>query len=169
MKGIYQLKPKRQSLSESIQAAISAYLYEVYRADNGLLGELDRWTQRQITDENMAKLALVLESDDPAEACYRDLIREIDTEAESGIYLVSRDATAEHLVTVATDAGVSGDLARHIEHIAPILFPDEAERSRNDMDLVWIAIRRLSRPGARRCDRLGNHPASFDGQRRHPP
>ena len=141
MKTIYRLNAKRQSLSEAIQARISAYLYEAYAVNDGLLGDLDRWTQRRITDENMAKLALVLESDDPAEACYRDLVREIDTEAESGIYLVNADAGANHLRTVAADPGVSADLYKHIAHIAPILLPDEAERSNEDLDLVWIAIR----------------------------
>ena len=141
MNSIYRLNPKRQSLSEAIQARISAYLYEAYTVDDGLLGDLDRWTQRRITDENMAKLALVLESDDPAETCYRDLIREIDTEAESGIFLVEADAAEDHLKTVAADPGVSGDLHKHIAHIAPVVLPDEAARSNEDLDLVWIAIR----------------------------
>jgi hypothetical protein len=141
MSTIYRFNTRRQSLSEAIQARISAYLYEAYTIDEGLLGDLDRWTQRRITDENMAKLALVLESEDPAEACYRDLIREIDTEAESGIFLAGDDAKAEHLRVVATDPGVSGDLHNHITHVAPIVLPDEAERSNADLDLVWIAIR----------------------------
>ena len=141
MKNIYRLTPKTQSLSEAIQARISAYLYDVYTVDNGILGDLDRWTQRRITDENMAKLALVLGSDDPAEACYRDLIREIDTEAESGIFLAQADATQEHLRRVSADPGVSGELYKHIAHVAPVVLPDETDRSNEDLDLVWIAIR----------------------------
>lgn len=141
MNNIYRLNPKRKSLSETIQARIAAHLYDMYTVDDGLLGDLDRWTQRRITDENMAKLALVLEADDPAEACYRDLIREIDTEAESGIFLAGADAPEAHLRTVATDPGVSGDLHRHMSHVAPFVLPDEAERSNADLDLVWIAIR----------------------------
>ena len=98
---------KRYSLAEAIQASISSYLYDAYAADFGLLGDLDRWTQRRITDENMAKLALVLEAEDATEACYRDLIREIDIEAESGIYLVKPGAADEHLQRLLGDAGGS--------------------------------------------------------------
>ena len=75
------------TLADAAKAQVATYLYELYARDEGLLSNLDRWTQRQITEENMAKLALVFESDDPAEASYRDLIREISTEAENGIYL----------------------------------------------------------------------------------
>jgi len=129
------------TLADAIQARISAYLYEAYAADEGILGDLDRWTQRRITDENMAKLALVMSSEDPAETCYRDLIREIDTEAETGIYLVREDATTEHLRSLADDPGISGELYRHIDKIAPVVLADETRRSVDDLDLVWITIR----------------------------
>ena len=138
---ILDFRGKKQfTLSDAIQARISAYLYEVYASDNGLLGDLDRWTQRRITDENMAKLALVMASDDPAETCYRDLIREIDTEAETGIYLVRPDSKEAHLHELASDPGVSGELHRHIDTIAPVVLADEARRSIDDLDLVWITI-----------------------------
>lgn len=131
----------RFSVADAIQARISSYLYQVYANDDGLLGDLDRWTQRRITDENMAKLALVLESDDPSEACYRDLIREIDTEAETGIYLVGADADDRHLRQLADDPGISGELGLDMERIAPVVFSDETRRSVDDLDLVWITIR----------------------------
>ena len=101
----------RFSIADAARARIATYLYQVYASDDGLLGDLDRWTQRRITEENMAKLALVFESDDPAEACYRDLIREIDTEAETGIFLARHDAVARHLQRVVDEPGVSGELA----------------------------------------------------------
>jgi len=129
------------SLAEAIQARVSSYLYQVYAHADGLLGDLDRWSQRRITDENMAKLALVLRSDDPAETCYRDLLREIDTEAESGIFLVGAVAKELHLRLLASDPGVSGELDRHIGQVAPVIFADEARRSVDDLDLVWITIR----------------------------
>ncbi len=128
------------SLSDAIQARVSSYLYEVYANDDGLLGDLDRWTQRRITDENMAKLALVLDSDDPSETCYRDLIREIDTEAESGVYLVRPDSRADHLRKLVDDPGVSGRLHREMETIAPIVLADETRRSTDGLDLVWVTI-----------------------------
>ena len=105
-----------------------------------MLGDLNPWTQRIISGENMAKLALVFEADDPAEACYRDLIREIDTEAESGIYLARQRASFPHLVRVAEERGVSGRLYQEIDAIAASVFADEVAHSGNDLDLVWVTI-----------------------------
>jgi hypothetical protein len=130
----------RFSIADAARARIATYLYQVYASDDGLLGDLDRWTQRRITEENMAKLALVFESDDPAEACYRDLIREIDTEAETGIYLARHDAPSRHLQRVVDEPGVSGELHREISTIAPIMFADEAAHSAEDLDLVRVTI-----------------------------
>jgi hypothetical protein len=112
----------------------------VYASDSGLLGNLDRWTQRRITEENMVKLALVFQSGDPAEACYRDLIREIDTEAESGIYLARQGSPAPHLQRVIDDPAVSGGLYKDIDTIAPVVFADEVAHSTEDLDLVWVTI-----------------------------
>lgn len=130
----------RFSIADAARARIATYLYQVYASDDGLLGDLDRWTQRRITEENMAKLALVFESDDPAEACYRDLIREIDTEAETGIFLARHDAPSRHLQRVVDEPGVSGELHREIEAIAPVMFADEAAHSAEDLDLVWVTV-----------------------------
>lgn len=130
----------RHSLLDALRARIAEQLYHAYSKSDGLLGNLDRWTQQRITDENLAKVALVMNADDPAEACYRDLVREIDTEAETGIYLVRQSATSGHLQRVLEESGVSGQLHREIESIAPLVFPDETARSRLDLDLVWITI-----------------------------
>ena len=88
----------------------------------------------------MAKLELVFESDDPAEAGYRDLIREIDTEAQTGIFLVHKDTTARHLLRLYDEPGISGDLHDCIETVAPTLFPDEVRHSDQDLDLVRVTI-----------------------------
>ncbi len=128
------------SLLEAVRGRIAERLYSAYNDAESLLGSLDRWTQQRITDENLAKVALVLGADDPGEACYRDLVREIDTEAESGIYLARQSSTLEHLRALADESGVSGQLHRDMDTIAPLLFPDETERSRLDLDLVWITI-----------------------------
>jgi hypothetical protein len=130
----------RFSIADAARARVATYLYRVYASDDGLLGNLDRWTQRRITEENMAKLALVFESDDPAEACYGDLIRELDTEAETGIYLARQGSPAQHLRRVIDEPGVSGELYKEIDTIAPIVFPDETAHSANDLDLVWVTI-----------------------------
>ena len=130
----------RYSLPDAIRARVSAYLGQVYVEDEGLLGNLDRWTQRRITGENLAKLELVLKSDDPAEACYRDLIREIDTEAETGIYLVQSDSTRRHLHRLLDEPGVSGEMHAEVDAIASIVFADETEQSANDLNRVWLTI-----------------------------
>jgi hypothetical protein len=128
------------SLADAARAQVATYLYELYANDEGLLSALDRWTQQRITDENMAKLTLVFESDDPVENCYRDLIREISTEAETGIYLAKTDSPVRHLRRVVDEPGVSGQLFDHIEAIAKNMFPDELAHSTEDLDLVWITI-----------------------------
>jgi len=128
------------SIADAARARVATYLYQAYASDDGLLGNLDRWTQRRITEENMAKLALVFESDDPAEACYKDLIRELDTEAETGIYLARTDAAERHLRRVTDEPGVTGDLHGGIAAIAPIVFVDEVAHSTDNLDLVWITI-----------------------------
>ena len=133
-------KPTQFSLGDAARAQVATYLYELYANDKGLLSHLDRWTQRRITDENMAKLALVFESDDPVENCYRDLIREIDIEAENGIYLARPESSIRHLARIVDEPGVSGELADHIKVIAENMFPDELARSTEGLDLVWITI-----------------------------
>ncbi len=140
MKPSNTTKPTQFSLADAARAQVATYLYELYANDEGLLANLDRWTQRRITEENMAKLALVFESDDPVETCYRDLIREIDTEAENGIYLAKTDSSIRHLSRIVGEPGVSGELSDHIEVIAENIFPDELAHSSEDLDLVWITI-----------------------------
>lgn len=136
-------KPTKQaqvSLADATRAQVATFLYELYASEEGLLANLDRWTQRRITNENMAKLALVLESDDPVETCYRDLIREIDTEAESGIYLADDKSPIRHLSRIVDEPGVSGQLADHIDTIAENMFPEELSHSEEALDLVWLTI-----------------------------
>ena len=123
-----------------IRGKVAAYLYEQFTTEGGPLGRLDRWTQRRISEENLAKLALVLESDDPIEHCYQNLIREIDTEAETGIYLARLGAKTAELRRLAGESGISGKLYQVLPQIAPVLFPDELEHSSKNMDIVWVTI-----------------------------
>lgn len=134
------MKTTQFSLADTARTEVAAYLYELFSYDEGLLSNLDRWTQRRVSDESMAKLALVLESEDPVETCYRDLIREIDAEAENGIYLADAASPMEHLSRIVDDPGVSGELADQIDSIANTLFADEFSRSNDDLDLVWLTI-----------------------------
>jgi hypothetical protein len=126
--------------SEAIHADVSGFLYDAFSSEDGLLGDVDRWTQRRVTMENLAKVELVLAAEDPVEHCYQNLIREIDTEAETGIYLVRQDATDSTLRDLATESGVSGELYRDVAEIAPTLFADELRHSDDQLDIVWVTI-----------------------------
>jgi len=140
MRSANRKETRNYTLPEAIQATIAEHLYEVYSKSASLIGNLDRWTQQRITDENLAKVALVLKADDPAEACYRDLVREIDSEAEFGIFLAQQSSKAKYLQKVLGEPGVSGQLHEEMPAIAPTLFSEEAARSLDDLDLVWATI-----------------------------
>jgi hypothetical protein len=128
------------TIADAAEARVAEYLDEIFAGTASLLGDLNPWTQRLIRNEMMAKVSLVFEADDPAEACYRDLIREIDTEAESGIYLARPGSPSRHLARVSKDRGVSGQLHREIDVIAPSVFDDEVTHSDDDLDLVWVTV-----------------------------
>ncbi len=140
MKRIDRNVNNRFSLFDTMRARISSYLDGIFAEDEGMLGQLDRWTQRRITEENLAKLSLVLNSKDSAEACYKDLIREIDTEAETGIYLVHPNSPSPHLQRLADEAGVSGELRADLSVIAPIIFANVSSNPTDDLEQVWITI-----------------------------
>jgi len=132
MKSLNRTSTNRFSLADAIRSRVSTCLYQAYCEDDGLLNDLDRWTQQRVTDKNLTKLALVLDSDDPTEACYQDLIREIDAEAETGIYLVRSDSPLRHLRRLIDEPGVSGEMCLHIS---------ETTNSTDDLDQVWTSIR----------------------------
>jgi len=140
MLSLVRNKPNRYTLSEAIHADVSGFFYEAFSSEDGLLGNVDRWTQRKVTMENLAKIELVLEADDPVEHCYQNLIREIDTEAETGIYLVGKNPDSGSLQELADEPGISGELCREIPTIAPILFRDALAHSDDQLDLVWVTI-----------------------------
>jgi len=124
-----------------IRSDVANYLHDAFAAEDSELAWMDRWTERRVIDENMAKIGLVLEADDPVEYCYQNLIREIDTEAETGIYLAGMDSHSSELRELANDPGVSGELHAHMETIAPVVFADELAQSYLDFDIVWVTIR----------------------------
>ena len=131
---------RRFTIADAAKRRVAAYLDEVLEGTDSLLTDLNPWTQRLIRNESMAKVALVFEAEDPAEACYRDLIREIDAEAESGIYIARQGLSSRHLSRVVEERGVSGQLYPAIDFIAPVAFADEAAHSADDLDLVWVTI-----------------------------
>lgn len=123
-----------------IEDAVAAYLNDRFSSDDSPMARLDRWSQQRITVENLAKLALVLESADPTEHCYQNLIREIDTEAETGIFLATPAANAAQLRRLAGESGISGLLYQVLPKVAPVLFADELRHSNENLDLVWVSI-----------------------------
>ena len=132
---------KRFALSEATQAGVSRYLNDTFLADDGPLSNVDRWTQRRVTLENLAKIELALAADDPVEHCYQNLIREIDAEAQTGIFLVGKDNAGASLSFLANEAGVSGNLKDEVAYVAPTLFADALAHSNDQLDLVWVTIR----------------------------
>ena len=104
------------------------------------LSRLDRWAEKRILEENLAKAGLVVESEDCVEHAYQNLIREIDTEARNGIFLASPAAEAAQLRTLSGESGISGRLHEHLVTLAPLLFPDETEHSNAELDLVWASL-----------------------------
>lgn len=127
-------------IEEAIRSGVSKHLHEAFDQGHQGLANLDHWTRRRVFDENMAKVALVLEANDPAEHGYQNLIREIDIEAENGIYLVGSESQNAMLRRLADDPGISGQLHLEVPSIAQRIFVDELEHSNDDMDLVWVTI-----------------------------
>jgi len=123
-----------------IRSDVANYLHEAFTADDSAMAWMDRWTERRVIDENMAKIGLVLEADDPVEYCYQNLIREIDTEAETGIFLLGKESYSSELRELANDPGVSGELHDQMDVIARVIFKGGLAQSYLDFDIVWVTI-----------------------------
>lgn len=132
--------PKSYPIEEAIRSAVSNHLYEAFVMNDDGVSDLDKWTQTRIRNENMAKLALLFEADDPAEHCYQNLIRELDVEAENGIYLVGTEPQNDELRQLQNDPGISGALRLQLRSIAESMYADELKHSADDLDLVWVSI-----------------------------
>lgn len=130
-----------KSLVDQVSTKVREFLDSVFDADSGFLGHIDPWTQRRIMKGNLGKVALVMADAEPEEACFRDLVREIDTEARSGMFLAGRQGEMDHLRLVVAEPGVSGELYREMDRIAPIYFADAVARSTKGSDMVPVAIR----------------------------
>jgi len=132
---------KRYSRFEAIHAAVSHFLYEAFSTEGGLLSNVDRWTQRKVTLENLTKIELAHAADDPVEYCYQNLVREIDSEAQMGIFLVHTDSADVSLRQLTNEPGISGELGGAVTDMAPVLFADALAHSNERLDLVWVTIR----------------------------
>lgn len=133
-------KPKPASLSETIGTHVSAAIFEALSSEEGALYDFDRWTRRKLTLQNLAKMELVLSADDPLEYCYQNLVREIDVEAEFGIYLVKDTAIAPDLKSLLDEPGISGEMHARIAQTARKLYRAGVVETPNEPDLVWETI-----------------------------
>ena len=127
-------------IEEVIRNGVSNHLYDAFASEGGVFGGFDKWTQNRVYDENMAKVSLVLEDDDPTEHCYQNLVREIDSEAEKGVYLIGTESQDDALRQLAEDSGISGELYLEVGSTKHRLYADEIAHSKDDMDLVWVTI-----------------------------
>ena len=125
---------------EMLDDAVTDHLEGRFDSDGAMRVYLDRWTRQRIALENRAKLDLVLEAEDPVEHCFQNLIREIDSEAEPGIFLSTPAGLAATLCRLSGEESMSGQLHLTLPTIAQFVFPDEFEHSKHDLDLVWVAI-----------------------------
>jgi hypothetical protein len=97
-------------LLEAVRERVAEHLSDAFNDEHSTLTGLDHWTRQRLIDENLAKVSLVFTADNPIEACYHDFIREIDIEAETGIYHARPDARQDYLRNVVEESGVSGEL-----------------------------------------------------------
>lgn len=140
MLNLYGKNARRYPIEQAIRSSVAKHLYQAFTGDDENFGKLDKWTERRIHAENMAKVELVFESDDPAEHCYRNLIREIDVEAENGIYLVGKEFQNDALRTLVRDPGISGELHLELPSYAQLLFVDELDASGDESSRLWVTI-----------------------------
>jgi hypothetical protein len=138
-----ETKPMSFTLADAVRHSVTQFVDTSVSRANGILGHLDRWSRRHVVAENLAKTNLMLEADDAVEHCYQNLIREIDCEAEMGVLLANATVAPESLRLMCDDPGVSGELFREMDRIAPTVFPDEYAHSDGNLDLVWASVQAL--------------------------
>ena len=165
------------SLLDTVREHVASHLNEAMQDQHSALAGLDHWTRQRLIDENLAKISLLFEAENPIAACYHDLIREIDIEAETGIYAARSDASREYLRQVTEESGVSGELssdgkqvahesahlAASVSELAMTYLMDDAEPVR-DMASVLRAFFYTIREDAERMQ--SNLPSLLDASER---
>ena len=140
MNAILKFESHSKTLDQLVMEAVTTMLFEQIADESSPIGGLDHWTQQRIVGEITEKTHRVLNSTDPVEHCYRNLILEIDQEAEMGVLLANEVLGSDALKLMCEDPGVSGELHREMGRFAPVMFADEYERSNADLDLVWASV-----------------------------
>ncbi len=131
---------KKRTQAEVIRSDVTAYLYDAFTREDSPMARLDRWTQRRVSRENLAKLELVLEANDPVEHCYQNLVREIAFEAETGVFLAGRRSHYQALRAVLDESGVSGTLHLELDDVASALATDGLIEQTQSLDAAWESI-----------------------------
>jgi hypothetical protein len=132
---------KHYSLEDAIHASVSSHLDRAFLQQNWCTTRQNAATERSIREENKAKIELVLEAPDSIEACYRNLIREIDVEAECGIYLVGSAHEDDTLQGLAADPGISGQLHLEVPAVGRPLFGEDLDALDFDGARVWASLK----------------------------
>ena len=138
----------RQSLDHSTQrtaetdliGAVAALINDHFDGSDGPVARLDRWTRQCIAVENQARLSRILKSADPVEACVATLIRDIDREAEFGIYLATPAGNAAQLNRLTGEPAMSGRLFQYLSVVAPVMFQRERALEPERPELVWSTV-----------------------------
>ena len=136
-------EPETCTRADGVRRSVRQFVAAGVSDPGGVLGNLDRWSQRRVAAENIGKIDLMLEAEDPVEHCVQNLIREIDSEAEMGVLLADPGTADQPLKRMCEVRGVSGHLHKEIQRIAPVVFPDEYAHSEGDLDLVWVTVKAL--------------------------
>jgi hypothetical protein len=128
--------------ASKVRNEVAAFLYNAISAENSALSGLDRWTQTRVTDETMAKVALVLEADDPVEYCYQNLVREIDAEAKTRAFRISPAQKDDELNPVWTSGEARYQQAKTDTAVSEIIMQHLAEDA-NSVGDMSMALRSL--------------------------
>lgn len=123
-----------------IRSAISRYLTERFETDQSFRpasASTQRW---RISLENYAKLALALEAEDAVEHCLQNLIREIDKEAESGIWLEHPAANAAQLRRLSGNPALSANLHEELPCMLDTLFAGDETGAPKNVDRARASI-----------------------------
>ena len=128
------------SQDRQIAQDVAAFLDQRFGESDDDLSGLDRWTRIRIGTENRQKLADIFASDHPASRAYRNLVREIDAEAEVGIYLSVPAGSAARLRILSGEIGMTGRLYEHLPEIAATLCPSDFVSATENVELAVASM-----------------------------
>lgn len=166
------------SLLDTVREHVAAHLSDSLQDEQSELASLDHWSRQRLIDENLAKISLLFEAENPIAACYHDLIREIDIEAETGIYVARPGAPREYLRQVTEESGVSGELcsdgkqvahqrahlAASVSELAMTYLMDDAEPVRDMASVLRAFFYTIREDAERKQSKL---PSLLDASERH--